>query len=184
MAVDDLEANDEPQIRAAVIATDAAPGTEPLSWEEVRERLAAERWYWLATAGPGGRTHVRPVLAVWLDDKIYSTTSPGAAKGRNLQHHPECSLAARAPQIDIVVEGATSWADDRGLLEHIASAYDSKYGWPVTITADNMLDAPYGAPTAGPPPYRAYGITPTDVYAFGTGGDLGERSTRFRFPRP
>jgi hypothetical protein len=42
-------------MRAAVIATDAMPGTEPLSWDEVRERFAAERWYWLATAGAGGR---------------------------------------------------------------------------------------------------------------------------------
>lgn len=171
-------------IRAATIASDAAPSTEPLAWDEVRERFAADRWYWLATAGAGGRPHVRPVLAVWLDNKVYSTTSPRAAKGRNLQRHPECSLAARTPEIDIVVEGATSWADDRDLLERIASAYNSKYNWPVTITADNMLDAPYGAPTAGSPPYRAYGITPTTVYAFGTGGDLGVRSTRFRFPRP
>lgn len=122
-------------------------------------------------------------LAVWLDGKMYSTTGPGVAKGRNLRRLPECSLAARAAQIDIVVEGATSWADDRDLLERIASACDSKYGWPVTITPDNMFDAPYGAPTAGHPPYRAYGITPRAVYAFGTGGDLGERSTRFRFPR-
>jgi hypothetical protein len=171
-------------MRATVIATDAAPGTEPLPWDEVRECLAAERSYWLATAGPGGRPQVRPMLAVWLGGKIYSTTSPDAAKGRNLQRHPECSLAARASQIDIVVEGATSWADDRDLLEHIASAYDSKYGWPLTITADNMFDAPYGAPTAGPPPYRAYEISPRDIYAFGTGGELGVRSTRFRFPRP
>jgi hypothetical protein len=173
-----------PGATAEVIAGDAAPGTEPLSWDEVREHLAAERWYWLATAGAGGRPHVRPVLAVWLDDKIYSTTSPGAAKGRNLQRHPGCSLAARAPQVDIVVEGPVSWAEDRALLERIAAAYDSKYGWPVTVTAEGMFDAPYGAPTAGSPPYRAYGIIPSDVYAFGTGGDLGVRSTRFRFPRP
>lgn len=47
--------------------------------------------------------------------------------------------------IDIVVEGAASWVDDRNLLEQIATAYDSKYGWPVTITDENMFAAPYGA---------------------------------------
>ncbi len=67
--------------RAAIIATDAEAGTEPLSWDDVRQRVEAERWYWVATTEPGGRPHVRPVLAVWLHDKIYSTTSPGAAKG-------------------------------------------------------------------------------------------------------
>jgi Pyridoxamine 5'-phosphate oxidase len=92
--------------------------------------------------GPGGRPHVRPVLAVWVHDKVYSTTSPGARKGRNLQAGPECSIVARAPAIDIVIEGATSWVDDPNLLEQIAAAYHSKYEWPVTITGENMFTAP------------------------------------------
>lgn len=168
--------------RGSVIATEAEPGTEPLSWDEVRRCLDAERSYWVATAGPGGRPHVRPVLAVWVRAAIYSTTSLGARKGRNLELHPACSLAARAPAMDIVVEGPASWVDDRHLLEEIAAAYDTKYSWPVTVTNENMFDAPYGAPTAGPPPYRAYEITPRLVYAFGTSDNLGVRSTRFHFP--
>jgi hypothetical protein len=167
--------------RGSLIATETEPGIEPLSWEEVRQLLDAERSYWVATAGPAGQPHVRPVLAVWVRDAIYSTTSPGVRKGRNLELHSACSPAARAPAIDIVVEGPASWVDDPDLLEEIASAYDSKYGWPVTITKQNMFDAPYGAPTAGPPPYRAYEITPRLVYAFGTSDNLGVRSTRFRF---
>lgn len=170
-------------MQASVIATGGEPGTQPVPWEEVRQWFAAERWYWLATTGPGGQPQARPVLAVWLRDKVYSTTSPGAAKGRNLRLRPECSLAARAPGIDIVVEGPTSWVSDRSLAQDVAAAYDEKYGWPLTITDENMFDAPYGAPTAGPPPYRAYEITPKLVYAFGTGDDLGVRSTRFRLTR-
>jgi hypothetical protein len=80
-----------------------------------------------------------------------------------------------------VVEGPTSWVSDRHVAEDVAAAYDDKYGWPVTITDENMFGAPYGAPTAGPPPYRVYEIGPRLVYAFGTGDDLGVRSTRFRF---
>lgn len=167
-------------VDAAVIASDAPPGTAPLPWQELHQRFAAERSYWLATAGPGGNPHVRPVLAVWLGDKIYSTTSPAARKGRNLAERPECSLAVGAPAMDIVIEGTTSWVDDRGVLELVAAAYDSKYGWPVSITDANMFDAPYGAPSAGPPPYRVYQITPAVVYGFGTADNLGARSTRFR----
>jgi len=166
---------------AAVIASGCEPGTEPVPWEYVHRRLAAERWYWLATTGPGGRPQARPVLAVWLNGKVYSTTSPAAAKGRNLQLRPECSLAARAPEIDIVIEGPTSWVSNRQLAEDVAAAYHDKYRWPVTVTDENLFDAPYGAPTAGPPPYRVYEIAPRLVYAFGTGDDLGARSTRFRF---
>lgn len=170
-------------IYASVIVADAEPGTEPLSWDEVRQRLDAARSYWVATTRPDGRPHVRPVIAVWLNGKIYSTTSPGAAKGRNMQLRPECSVATSGPAFDIVVEGSTAWVNDRHLLEQIASAYGSKYNWPVTVTNENMFDAPYGAPAAGPPPYRAYEITPRLVYAFGTDNNLGVRSTRFRFPR-
>ncbi len=168
-------------VDATVIATDAPPGTEPLSWKEVRRRFNSERWYWVATTGIDGRPHVRPVLAVWLGEKAYSTTSPRAQKGRNLEHRPECSLTARSPAVDIVIEGLTSWVTERGLLEQVAAAYDGKYGWPVTITDGDMFDAPYGAPTAGPPPYRVYQITPTRAYAFGTSDNLGVRSTRFEF---
>ena len=45
-------------------------------------------------------------------------------------------------------------------LERIRDAYADKYGWPVTIVGD-AFDAPFGAPTAGPPPYEAYEIVPT-----------------------
>jgi hypothetical protein len=169
--------------QAAVIATGAEPSTEPLAWEDVRQAFSDERWYWVATVGAGGGPHVRPVLGVWLDGKAYSTTSPDAVKGRNLARHPECSLAARAPALDITVEGPATWVTDRRTLERVAAAYGEKYNWPLTITEENMFDAPYGAPTAGTPPYRPYEITPRAVYAFGTGDDLGIRSTRFRFPR-
>jgi hypothetical protein len=39
------------------------------------------------------------------------------------------------------------------------------YGWPTRVAGDE-LDADFGAPTSGGPPYRVYQITPTTVYAF------------------
>lgn len=168
-------------VQSRVIASDAPPDTSPLDWNEVRRRFDEERWYWLATSRPDGRAHLRPVLAVAIDDRIYSTTSPAALKGKNLARLGWCSVAARAPALDIVVEGRTAWIDDRKLLETIGAAYGRKYGWPVTVTPEGLFDAPYGAPTAGPPPYAVYEITPASAYAFGTDNQLGVRSTRFRF---
>jgi len=49
-------------------ATPIVPGaTIPLGWEFTRDLLATARLYWLATAHPTGRPHMRPVLAVWAD---------------------------------------------------------------------------------------------------------------------
>ena len=87
------------QMHATVITTDAPPGTQPLSWDEVRRRFDAEKWYWLATAGRDGRAHMRPVLAVCLADKVYSTTSPGA--------HAHGWLGAVSTAIDTASKSAT-----------------------------------------------------------------------------
>ena len=58
--------------------------------------------------------------------------------------------------------------------------YASKYGWPAAVK-EGAFDAPYGAPTAGPPPYEVYVITPTVVYGFGTDDEHAPRSTRWQF---
>jgi hypothetical protein len=37
------------------------------------------------------------------------------------------------------------------------------------------------APTAGPPPYHPYEITPATVFGFRTADEYGGRATRYRF---
>jgi hypothetical protein len=170
-----------PSVVAEVIATGAAADAAPIDWEEAAVLFAAERSYWVATTRDDGRPNLRPVLAVFLEERIYSTTNPAARKGRNLARTPSAALAAGAPAMDIVIEGRVTWIDDTRLLQRVGAAYRDKYGWPVTVTTDNAFAAPYGAPTAGPPPYRVYEITPSVAYAFGTGNNLGERSTRYSF---
>ena len=165
---------------AEVIAIDAAADVAPIDWDEARQLFAVERSYWVATTSDDGRPHVRPVLAVCVDERIYSTTSPVARKGRNLISRSSAALTAQAPTMDIVIEGRITWIDDPQLLRRIGAAYQDKYAWPVTVTG-NAFDAPYGAPTAGHPPYRVYEVIPAVAYAFGTANNLGERSTRYRF---
>jgi hypothetical protein len=165
---------------AEVVATDAAADVAPIDWDEARQLFAVERLYWVATTSDDGRPHVRPVLAVCVDERIYSTTSPAARKGRNLTSRPSAALTARAPTMDIVIEGRIAWIDDPQRLRQVGAAYRDKYAWPVTVTGSGF-DAPYGAPTAGHPPYRVYEVIPAVAYAFGTADNLGERSTRFRF---
>ena len=171
-----------PGIIATMIATGAAADAEPIDWDEASRLLAAERSYWVATTSDDGHPHVRPVLAVWVDERIYSTTNQAARKGRNLTSRPSAAVTARAPTMDIVIEGPIAWIDEPRRLHRIAEAYRDKYGWPVTV-AGNAFNAPYAAPTAGRPPYRVYELTPAVAYAFGTGNNLAERSTRFSFSK-
>ncbi|HEX3714144.1 MAG TPA: pyridoxamine 5'-phosphate oxidase family protein [Trebonia sp.] len=58
-------------------------GREPsvLPWAQARQRISDARYYWLGTVHPGGQPHTRPVLAVWVGDTLYTTSSPRARKG-------------------------------------------------------------------------------------------------------
>ena len=158
-------------------------GSEPsvLPWAQARQRINDARYYWLGTVHPSGRPHVRPVLAVWVGAALYTTSGPQARKGRNLDRDARCSVAVTADDMHIVLEGLSSKVVDPGLLGSVAEAYRSKYDWNVTVTGGEF-DAPYGAPTAGLPPYQPYEIRPTAVFAFINDSALGPSSTRWRFP--
>jgi nitroimidazol reductase NimA-like FMN-containing flavoprotein (pyridoxamine 5'-phosphate oxidase superfamily) len=155
-------------------------GAALIPWADARERLAAAQLYWFASVRPDGAPHVRPVLAVWWDGSMYSTSSPTARKATNLAANARCAITVRDPDMDLVLEGEATRVDDEATLEVVAATYLEKYGWPVTIR-DGAYDAPYGAPTAGEPPYALYRVTPAAVFAFGTDDELGPRSTRFGF---
>ena len=164
-------------VEATVLTGDAV---DPLPWAEVRERLAEAHSSWFATTHRAGRPHVRPVLTVWVDGTLHTTSSPAASKARNVADDGRCSISVTTDGLDLVLEGTARLVTDTAQLERIRDAYADKYGWPVTVV-DGAFDAPYGAPTAGPPPYVALEIVPTAVYAFGTDADHGPRTTRFRF---
>jgi hypothetical protein len=123
---------------------------------------------------------VRPVLSVWVDGAFHSTTNATARKGRNLDRDRRCTLSASVDGIDVVLEGVAAWVRDPAALQRVADAYHEKYQWPAEVRGE-AFDAPYGAPTAGPPPYAVYRIEPTTAYLFGTNDELAPRTTRWRF---
>jgi len=152
-----------------------------IAWEVARDRLAAATLFWAATVRTrDGAPHVRPVLAVLIDGRLYSTTNGERAKARNLAADPRVSFATTTEEIDFIVEGTTAPVTDPGELERVAEAYRDKYGWPVTVRGSELY-APYGAPAAGPPPYRPYVVTPDVIFGLGTSDALASRSTRWQF---
>ena len=78
------------------------PAAEPLPanvehaaltpWLQARQRLEAGRWYWLATEHPASRPHVRPVLAIWLDDASYFVAGAAGRKARNIAQNAKCAV--------------------------------------------------------------------------------------------
>ncbi len=150
----------------------------PTSWAEGRRHIAEGPWYWLATTRPDGRPHVRPVLAVWLDGALYFASSANARKRKNLVADPRCTLTTADDEAHMVVEGVATRVWDEATLQRVAEAYAAKYDWHV-IVRDGVFDAEYGAPTAGPPPYEVYEVTPETVFGFGANETFSP--TRWRF---
>lgn len=153
-----------------------ADGSQP-SWAEARARLTETQFYWLSTVRPDGRPHIMPILAVWVGGALHFATGPIARKARNLRHDSYCAIAVDGDDLHVVLEGNSVRVRDEAQVRAVAEAYATKYGWQVTVR-DGVLHAD-GAPTAGPPPYDVYEVTPTTVFAFGTDEAYGAARWRF-----
>ncbi len=130
-----------------------------------------------ARASPRTRG-LRPLLAVWLEGRLYFCSGEATRKARNLARDPRCVLTAGCAGMDFVVEGTAARVTAEEELRRVAALYASKYDWHVTVH-QGVFDGAEGAPTAGPPPYQMYVVTPDVVLGFATDGTLG--SPRWRF---
>jgi hypothetical protein len=154
-----------------------------IEWDVVLGHLSTGLRAWLTVVGSDGLPSVRPVLAALVDGALHTTSSPTARKTRQLAAGSAATLATSTSGLDVVWSGTPTRVTDPDALERIAATYHAQHGWDVTRAGD-ALHAPYGAPSAGPPPYLAFRIEPKTVHAFGTITGLAERSTRWDFNAP
>jgi hypothetical protein len=165
-------------------------GAPPIPWVKVQARLEQaitqapgtggpdRHTFWLTTVNPDGSPHIVPLGVYWVDGAFYFTAGAATRKARNLAHDPRCVLSVATHDFDLVVEGNAARVTDRATAQHIADVYRA-HGWPATLNEDDAsLTAPYSAPSAGPPPWYIYRVTPETVYAFGTAEPYG--ATRWR----
>lgn len=164
-------------------------GAPPIPWTRVRERLEgglsqgpgsggpARHTCWLATVRPDSRPHVMPLGVLWVDGAFFFNSGPATRKGKNLAHNAHCVITVATHDFDLVVEGEAVKVTDEAKLQRIAEVYASQ-GWQPTVR-DGALYAEYSAPSAGPPPWDIYEVTPATVFALGTAEPYG--ATRWRF---
>jgi Pyridoxamine 5'-phosphate oxidase len=166
-------------------------GAPQIPWPKVRERFEKDlsqspessgpgrHTCWLATVRPDGRPHVMPLGAIWVDGSFYFTSGAGTRKSKDLAHNPNCVITVATHDFDLVVEGEAVKVTDPARAQRIAEIYRAQ-GWPATVIAGTAsLTADYSAPSAGPPPWDVYQVTPQTVYALGTAEPYG--ATKFRF---
>jgi nitroimidazol reductase NimA-like FMN-containing flavoprotein (pyridoxamine 5'-phosphate oxidase superfamily) len=166
--------------KGTAAATEAG-NSRPIRWEDAEERLTKGGWFWLATVRPNGAPHVMPLLAVWSISSLYVASKGTSRKSRNLVAEGRCVITADAGDMHLIVEGEARRVRDEATLRRASDAFEAIYGWPTVVKTDK-LDAEYGAPTSGGPPYDVYEITPTKAFALPTDGE-SFTPTRWRFDR-
>jgi hypothetical protein len=134
--------------------------------------------YWLATVRPDGRPHVMPIMAVWVNGMLFFAAGQGTRKARNLALNSHCVITVEQEPLDLVIEGSARKTRDHATLRSVAERYASVNDWHVGVRDGAFHDAE-GAPTAGPPPYDVYEVTPKTVFGLPIGQSFGP--TRWRF---
>jgi hypothetical protein len=161
-----------PRTGRGTAASTPAGNEAPPDWDWVQERLRSGGWFWLATVAKSGAPHVRPVFAAWNGTAFLLSSNQAAAKTRNLDADPRSSLTVAYDDLHLVAEGSTRRLRGEGELLAASTTFSAVYDWPTTPTDDDRLDAPYGAPTSGGPPYRVYELDPERIFTFPVDGEL------------
>jgi hypothetical protein len=165
--------------------------TPDFDWERVRSRLEQglteapatsgpdRHTCWLATTNHDGSPHLTGVGALWIDDAFWFETGEQTRKGRNIARDPRCTLSVATQDFDLVIEGDASMIDDPAVVAARAQQWAS-HGWPAKVDDSGIaLTAAFSAPSAGPPPWRVYRLTPRAATALLTTAPGG--ATRWTF---
>ncbi len=166
-------------------------GLPLLGWDRVEARLAKgvsqapktggpdRHTCWLATINRDGSPHVTGVGALWFDGTFWFETGEATRKGRNLARDPRCTLSLATEEFDIVVNGDAARVTNPALVATMADQWNAA-GWPARVDESGAaLTAEYSAPSAGPPPWTIYRITPRDATALATVEPGGATHWRF-----
>ncbi|AHF98938.1 pyridoxamine 5'-phosphate oxidase [Halostagnicola larsenii XH-48] len=133
-----------------------------LPWSFVTDRLALDELFWVATTGPDGRPHARPVWGVWLDGTFHCGGGDGARWVRNLERNRSLAVHTEDAESVVIIEGKaeklTAAETAQSRLQRIDDAYESKYG------------VRHGTPV--------FAVRPTTVLAW---SDYPTDATRWRF---
>jgi Pyridoxamine 5'-phosphate oxidase len=135
---------------------------------------------WLATINQDGSPHVTGIGALWADSAFWFETGERTRKGRNLARDTRCTLSLATHAFDLVVEGTAQKISDPATVATLAAGWAAE-GWPASVDDwGTALAAEFNAPSAGPPPWHVYRLTPHRATALDTVGPGG--ATRWIFP--
>lgn len=147
-------------------------GSPDIGWSGVLEQLEAGRSerFWLATVDRDGRPHLAGVGARWVEGTLYFKSGARTRKSRNLERDARCVISAQLPDLDVTFTGEAVRVTDEATVNRLADLYAAS-GWPARAVG-SQLEADYSAPTAGPPPWDLWRMSPESAVGLGGGGAM------------
>jgi hypothetical protein len=119
----------------------------PLTWEEVADRLAPARNYWLHTTDPAGGPQVTPVWGAVVENCLYHYSLRRTVKARNLRHNPRVAVHLESGADVVIVYGTlvdvgrpVSGSD---VVQAFAEKYDRPHEQPFLPGANPDFDVLY-----------------------------------------
>src|SRR3954452_12252723 len=123
--------------------------------------------FWLATINADGSPHVTGIGALWADGCFWFETGRGTRKGRNLARDPRCTISVATHDFDLVVDGEATVVSDPATVAAMAARWAES--WPCRVDETGLaVPAEFSAPSAGPPPWHVYRLTPRTATAVAT----------------
>jgi PPOX class probable F420-dependent enzyme len=137
--------------------------------------------FWLATINRDGSPHLTGIGMMWTGGAFWFETGDGTRKARNLARDPRCTASVATEEFDLVIEGTAEKVTDAAIVAAMAERWAAE-GWPARVDETGQaLTAEFSAPSAGPPPWFVYRITPHRATALETVEPGG--ATRWTFDR-
>ena len=147
-------------------------GTPLLDWDRIETRLDAgvdqapgtggpdRHTCWLATVNADGSPHLTGIGALWVNGTFWFETGDRTLKARNIERDPRCTLSVATQEFDLIVEGDARKITDPPTVAAMAERWAAG-GWPARVDDTGIaLTAEFSAPSAGPPPWFVYQLTP------------------------
>ena len=117
-----------PTIERLLFPQGYGESTSTQPWEQVSERLAAAKQYWVATNRRSGSPHVVPVDGIWVDDVLYYGGLPETTHVRTAKANPAVTIHLADPWNVVIVEGTVRLAQpSRELAQRLADLANVKY---------------------------------------------------------
>ncbi|MFI9504404.1 pyridoxamine 5'-phosphate oxidase family protein [Nocardia sp. NPDC052566] len=134
---------------------------------------------WLTTINQDGSPHMTAVGSLWIDGVFWFVTGEHSRKGRNIARDPRCAVSISAIEFDLVVNGTAEQVTDSATVAAMAARWAAD-GWPARLDdTGRAITAAYSAPSAGPPPWHVYRVTPRTATVVSTIEPGGATSWRF-----